>query len=56
MAPDPAADEACDPVCGMVVDVARIRLRSEHDGRTYFFCSAGCRRKFDADPVKYAVS
>jgi xanthine dehydrogenase accessory factor len=31
------------------------RLRSEHDGRTYFFCSAGCRRKFDADPVKYAV-
>jgi P-type Cu+ transporter len=39
----------------MVVDVARVRLRSEHDGRTYFFCSAGCRRKFDADPVKYAV-
>ncbi len=50
-----AADEARDPVCGMVVDVARVRLRSEHDGRTYFFCSAGCRREFDADPVKYAV-
>jgi xanthine dehydrogenase accessory factor len=53
--PAPAFDEARDPVCGMVVDVARVRLRSEHDGRTYFFCSAGCRRKFDADPVKYAV-
>ena len=53
--PAPALDEARDPVCGMVVDVARVRLRSEHDGRTYFFCSAGCRRKFDADPVKYAV-
>jgi xanthine dehydrogenase accessory factor len=53
--PAPAVDEARDPVCGMVVDVARVRLRSEHDGRTYFFCSAGCRRKFDADPVKYAV-
>jgi xanthine dehydrogenase accessory factor len=50
-----AIEEARDPVCGMIVDVARVRLRSEHEGRTYFFCSAGCRRKFDADPVKYAV-
>jgi xanthine dehydrogenase accessory factor len=50
-----AIEEARDPVCGIIVDVARVRLRSEHEGRTYFFCSAGCRRKFDADPVKYAV-
>jgi Cu+-exporting ATPase len=49
-------DEARDPVCGMVVDVARVRLRSQHEGRQYFFCSAGCRRKFDADPTKYAVA
>ncbi|HMG27523.1 MAG TPA: XdhC family protein [Acidimicrobiia bacterium] len=55
-APAPMVDEARDPVCGMVVDVARVRLRSQHEGRTYFFCSAGCRRKFDADPVKYAVA
>jgi xanthine dehydrogenase accessory factor len=55
MAPTPAVDEARDPVCGMIVDVARVRLRSEHEGRIYFFCSAGCRHKFDADPVKYAV-
>jgi xanthine dehydrogenase accessory factor len=53
--PAPVVDEARDPVCGMVVDVAHVRLRSTHEGRTYFFCSAGCRRKFDADPVKYAV-
>jgi len=53
--PAPVVDEARDPVCGMVVDVARVRLRSQHEGRTYFFCSAGCRRKFDADPVKYAL-
>jgi xanthine dehydrogenase accessory factor len=53
--PAPVVDEARDPVCGMVVDVARVRLRSQHEGRTYFFCSAGCRRKFDADPVKYAA-
>ena len=53
--PAPVFEEARDPVCGMVVDVARVRLRSQHEGRTYFFCSAGCRRKFDADPVKYSV-
>jgi xanthine dehydrogenase accessory factor len=53
--PAPAVDEARDPVCGMIVDAARVRLRSEHEGRTYLFCSAGCRRRFDADPVKYAV-
>jgi xanthine dehydrogenase accessory factor len=51
----PAFDETRDPVCGMVVDVGRVRLCSEHEGRTYFFCSAGCRQKFDADPIKYAV-
>jgi YHS domain-containing protein len=53
--PAPVVDEARDPVCGMIVDVSRVRLRSQHEGRTYFFCSAGCRRRFDADPVKYAV-
>jgi Cu+-exporting ATPase len=27
--------------------------RAEHDGETYFFCSAGCRTKFVDDPEKY---
>ncbi|HWC94816.1 MAG TPA: heavy metal translocating P-type ATPase, partial [Pseudolabrys sp.] len=27
--------------------------RAEHGGRTYYFCSAGCREKFVADPQKY---
>ena len=22
----------------------------EHDGVTYYFCCAGCRREFEADP------
>jgi xanthine dehydrogenase accessory factor len=25
----------------------------EHDGVTYYFCSAGCRREFEADPAAY---
>jgi len=35
----------------MVVDVATARQRSVHDGRTYYFCSAGCRAAFEADPA-----
>jgi YHS domain-containing protein len=25
----------------------------EHDGVTYYFCRAGCRRDFEADPAAY---
>ena len=48
--------EAVDPVCGMTVDVADARFRTTHEGRTYYFCSAGCMATFEADPVAYAVS
>ena len=47
-----------DPVCGMSVDVARAEeagLTLEHDGRTYAFCRAGCRRAFLEAPVDYAA-
>ena len=30
-----------DPVCGMTVDPARTSLKSDHDGRTFFFCNPG---------------
>src|SRR5262245_14895900 len=48
-----AAPAAKDPVCGMTVDPATAKHRAEHAGRTYYFCSAGCRAKFEADPAKY---
>ena len=38
---------ARDPVCGMMVDRATA-LRSDIDGRTFYFCSSGCQRTFDA--------
>ncbi len=41
-----------DPVCGMTVDRAKA-LRHEHGGRTYYFCSSGCRDAFIADPERY---
>jgi Cu+-exporting ATPase len=42
-----AADTAKDPICGMVVDKAS-GLKTERGGRTYYFCSAGCQRTFEA--------
>jgi P-type Cu+ transporter len=44
---------AKDPVCGMSVDPATAKHRAEHGGATFYFCSAGCRGKFVADPARY---
>jgi Cu+-exporting ATPase len=48
-----AADKAIDPVCGMTVDPHTAKHRHDHLGQTYYFCSAGCRTKFIADPDRY---
>jgi Cu+-exporting ATPase len=48
-----AAAATIDPVCGMMVDPAKSSHRHSHEQKTYHFCSAGCRRKFIADPEKY---
>jgi P-type Cu+ transporter len=39
-----------DPVCGMSVDPTMARFSAEYEGRTYYFCSAGCEQKFRAAP------
>jgi uncharacterized membrane protein YraQ (UPF0718 family)/YHS domain-containing protein len=44
---------ARDPVCGMTVDRFKTPFRSEYGGTTYFFCGAGCKAKFDADPARF---
>lgn len=43
-----------DPVCGMTVDPKSAAGSTEHAGKTYYFCSAGCRQKFLAKPAQYA--
>lgn len=40
-----------DPVCGMTV--ASSSLVSEHQGKSYYFCSEHCQKSFAADPGKY---
>jgi len=42
-----------DPVCGMNVNPETAAGKSEYKGKTYYFCSPGCKKSFDADPEKY---
>jgi xanthine dehydrogenase accessory factor len=48
-----AAEQAKDPVCGMTVAVATAKHRAEHQGKTYYFCCAGCRERFLAQAERY---
>jgi len=42
-----------DPVCGMTVDPAKAKAKSEHAGKTYYFCCSGCAQKFQSNPEEY---
>ncbi len=52
----PADPTAVDPVCGMDVETGSALYRIEHDGTMVFFCCAGCRASFSADPARYLVA
>ena len=41
-----------DPVCGMTVDPARAKYRSDFNGRTFYFCNPMCKIEFDASPER----
>ncbi|HET7063108.1 MAG TPA: heavy metal translocating P-type ATPase [Rudaea sp.] len=51
--PDGFAAQARDPVCGMTVDAATAKYHAPFGGLTHHFCSANCKSKFEADPVRY---
>jgi YHS domain-containing protein len=44
---------ARDPVCGMTVDRHAGKPTASFRGHTYYFCSEGCKAKFEADPGRY---
>ena len=46
--------QVTDPVCGMSVDTEKAAAKAEHGGETYYFCSEACRKKFAAEPGRYA--
>ena len=43
-----------DPVCGMQVEEKTATNKSVHQGKTFYFCSASCKTKFDQKPEAYA--
>ena len=43
-----------DPVCGMEVDEKTAKYSSEYSGAVYYFCSQGCKKRFDANPSQFA--
>jgi xanthine dehydrogenase accessory factor len=48
-----ALTEAQDPICGMLVQVATARYRSEVAGRLVYFCCGRCQETFDRDPARH---
>ena len=43
-----------DPVCGMEIEPEAAAGKVEHQGQTYYFCSAACKKAFENGPHKYA--
>ncbi|MBN8624920.1 MAG: YHS domain-containing protein [Planctomycetes bacterium] len=50
---DQVTSLATDPVCGMRIDRDHAAASAKHAGHDYFFCSAGCRDDFVAEPERY---
>ena len=48
-----AARKVRDPVCGMTIEVGSDTLRSDHAGKTYYFCSESCKHTFVSNPEQY---
>jgi Cu+-exporting ATPase len=44
---------AIDPVCGMTVEEDEAAATADYQGKTYYFCSAGCKKDFEEDPEAY---
>jgi YHS domain-containing protein len=44
---------AKDPVCKMDVNEKTAKLKSDYNGKTYYFCAPGCKLTFDKNPSKY---
>lgn len=50
----PRSTRVTDPVCGDDVGDAGVTWRTEHRGKTYYFCCQSCKMEFDDNPYAYA--
>lgn len=46
--------QVTDPVCGMTLAQEDAVATTEHQGRTYYFCSEDCKETFLEEPDDYA--
>ena len=49
------AHDVKDPVCRMMTDTDTTPYRETVGGKTYFFCSDGCKARFDKAPAAYVT-
>lgn len=54
--PEGGVGTVTDIVCGMSVNPQTATERVVHQGTTYYFCSAGCRARFEQNPEHYTGS
>ncbi len=48
------ANTEIDPVCGMSVDTST-DLKTDYQGKSYYFCNPSCLEKFKHDPEQYLI-
>ena len=48
--------QVIDPVCEMTIDRDTAAGESQYQERTFYFCSAECKRQFDAAPDRFAAT
>jgi xanthine dehydrogenase accessory factor len=46
-------NDAKDPICGMTVEKSKAKHKAEFRGKTFYFCCAGCKQKFEQSPERY---
>jgi xanthine dehydrogenase accessory factor len=46
-------NDAKDPICGMAVEKSNARYKADFQGKTFYFCCAGCKQKFEQAPERY---
>jgi YHS domain-containing protein len=51
-----APGQAVDPVCGMSVDKATAKWKTDYKGVPYYFCSEVCQTMFIKEPEKYLAA
>lgn len=44
---------AIDPVCNMTVEADEAAASAAYAGKTFYFCSVGCKNDFEENPEAY---